>query len=192
MKTSMHFKVVVTSLAAAVALGGAPVLAQTPTLGELAKKEEARRKGVSAPAKVLTNNDVPKAAPATAKPADDRTAKPADDKAAKPGDDKTAKAAGGGGEGKDEAWWRERITSVRDDLRRNEMFVDAMQTKINSLTADFAARDDPYQRAKIGEERTRAIAEMDRARAEIEQQKKKITDIEEEARRAGVPPGWLR
>ena len=33
---------------------------------------------------------------------------------------------------------------------------------------------------------------MDRVKVEIAEQKKKIEDIEEEARKAGVPPGWLR
>ena len=33
---------------------------------------------------------------------------------------------------------------------------------------------------------------MDRLKGEIEKCKKKIADIEEEARKAGVPPGWLR
>jgi hypothetical protein len=33
---------------------------------------------------------------------------------------------------------------------------------------------------------------MDRVRQAIETLKKQIVDIEEEARQAGVPPGWLR
>ena len=63
---------------------------------------------------------------------------------------------------------------------------------MNALSADFVNRDDPYQRAKIGEDRQKALAEMDRVKVEIAEQKKKIEDIEEEARKAGVPPGWLR
>lgn len=185
----------VLSVAAALSLAiVSEASAQTPTLAELAKREEARRKGVTAPAKVVTNDDVPKgAAPRPGAPAADDKA--TDDKAAKT-DDKAAADDKAGSKpeepAKDAAWWQKRISAVRDELRRNEMFVDAMQTKINSLSADFAARDDPYQRARIGEERTRAIAEMDRVKAEIEDQKKKIAEIEDEARRAGVPPGWLR
>jgi hypothetical protein len=72
------------------------------------------------------------------------------------------------------------------------MFAEALQTRINSLTTDFVNRDDPYQRARIGEDRQKALAEMDRVKADIEAAKKKIADAEEEARRAGVPPGWLR
>ena len=180
----------VMSAAAAVALAlASEASAQTPTLAELAKREEARRKGVTAPAKVVTNDDVPKgAAPkAAAVGADDKAVKAADSAAA--ADNRSAKPEE---PVKDAAWWQKRVATVREALKRNEMFVDAMQTKINSLSADFAARDDPYQRARVGEERTRAIAEMDRAKAEIEEQKKKIGEIEDEARRAGVPPGWVR
>jgi hypothetical protein len=33
---------------------------------------------------------------------------------------------------------------------------------------------------------------MERVQAEIVQYRKQIADIEEEARKAGIPPGWLR
>jgi hypothetical protein len=193
MQLLMKIKTVL-SLVAAVTTVASQASAQTPTLAELAKKEEARRKTVTAPAKVLTNGDVPKGAAAAGKSAPATGPGKSDDKSDKTAkaDDKDAKAASPAEPVKDAAWWQKRISTVRDELRRNEMFVDAMQTKINSLSADFAARDDPYQRAKVGEERTRAIAEMDRAKAEIDEQKKKIAEIEDEARRAGVPPGWVR
>jgi hypothetical protein len=53
-------------------------------------------------------------------------------------------------------------------------------------------RDDPAQRAVIADNRQKSLAELDRVKSEIEKNKKAIADIEEEARRAGVPPGWLR
>ncbi len=84
------------------------------------------------------------------------------------------------------------MNSEREVLRRNEMFAVALQTRINSLTNDFSARDDPYQRAQISQERVKAIQELDRLKTDVEMSKKKMADIEEEARRAGVPPGWLR
>ena len=67
-----------------------------------------------------------------------------------------------------------------------------MQSRINALTTDFVNRDDPAQRAVIADDRQKAIAELERlARANVDGTKA-IADIEEEARRAGVPPGWLR
>jgi hypothetical protein len=199
MERFMRSRALVTSLAAAAVLVAAPGFAQSPTLAELAKREEARRKAVQAPAKVVTGADVKKGTPAA--PATPAAGAPAPAAAAgstpatatdKPAPATDKPATKPDEPAKDEAYWKDRITQVREELRRNEMFAEALQTRINSLTADFTARDDPYQRARIGEDRVKALAERDRLKTEIELQKKKLDEIQEEARRAGVPPGWVR
>jgi hypothetical protein len=53
-------------------------------------------------------------------------------------------------------------------------------------------RDDPAQRAVIERERLKAVGDLGRLQQEIAAGKKGLSDFEEEARRAGVPPGWLR
>ena len=173
---------------AAVLLGGAVSAAQTPPLAEVAKREQDRRKTTPPPTKVLTNEDLPKVGPPpiVATPADTNAGKP--DAAAQPTD--TAQEAKE--PVKDEAWWRARITEPRERLHRDEVLLDALQARVNGLASDFVGRDDPYQRARIGEDRQRAIVEMERVRTEITDLKKKIEDIEEDARKASVPPGWLR
>ncbi len=67
-----------------------------------------------------------------------------------------------------------------------------MESRINALWADFTARDDPAQRAVIAQDRQTALAELARLRQDEKDQAKAIADIEEEARQAGIPPGWLR
>ena len=155
----------------------------TPTLGELALKEQERRKALKVPTKVLSNADLPKigSAPTPKTLPEGGAAKPDAEQKPKPAEEE-----------RDEAWWRQRMTALREELRRNEIFAEALQTRINSLTNDFASRDDPYQRARIAEDRQKALTEMDRVKAEIDLQKKKISDFEDEARRARVPPGWVR
>ena len=69
---------------------------------------------------------------------------------------------------------------------------DSLQTRINSLTTDFVNRDDPAQKAKLESDRKAAVAELERVKKEIDGHNKAITAIEDEARRAGVPAGWLR
>jgi hypothetical protein len=184
MMAPMARPLLLTSVLAAALLAPAVARAQqTPTLGQLALKEQERRKALKAAGKVVTNEDVPKGTPAAPPvPGAEAGAPPAGEKPA----DKAEEPA------KDEAWWKQRITRVREELRRNEMFAAALQTRINSLANDFAMRDDPYQRAEIAQERVKAIAELDRVKADLDANKKAIADIEEEARRAGVPPGWLR
>ena len=160
---------------------------QSPSLGELALKEQARRKALKGTGKVLTNDDVPRAAAPPWPPQGTPALEPraaVKDEPRKP--DEPAASV------RDEAWWKQRISQVREELRRNEMFADALQTRINSLTNDFTMRDDPHQRAVVAEQRSKAILELDRVKADLELNRKKIDEIEEEARRAGVPPGWLR
>jgi hypothetical protein len=177
--------------------------AQTPSLGEVARKEAERRKAQPPSGKVYTNKDLPPSAqkPATPTPstaAGTETTIPLDPVAAATGD-QAAKPDGGaapedgtGKAEKTEAWWRARITTAREDLRRKEMFAEALQTRINSLTRDFTSRDNPAQRAEIGRDRTEALTELAKVKTEIQQGKQQIADIEEEARKSSVPPGWLR
>ena len=54
--------------------------------------------------------------------------------------------------------------AARESLRRNEVFQEALQSRIHALSADFVNRDDPYQRAKIGEVERTVGANFDRSR----------------------------
>ena len=84
------------------------------------------------------------------------------------------------------------MKDAREKQQRSQMFADSLQTRINSLTTDFVNRDDPAQKAKIEADRKAAVTELERVKKEIDAQNKAIAAIEDEARRAGVPAGWLR
>jgi hypothetical protein len=155
-------------------------------LGELAKKEQDRRKTVKAPGKVYSNKDLP-ASPEPAAPSGTGALPPATTTDTKQDAPKPPPK-----DEKDEAWWHDRVVQARESQRRNEAFAEALQSRINALSADVVNRDDPYQRARLAEDRQKAVAELSRVTAEIEQAKKELAAIDEEARQAGVPPGWLR
>jgi hypothetical protein len=179
---------------AAVLLFAATVQAQS--LAELARKEEERRKNIPEAAKVYTNKDLTAApAPSTPPPAAS-PATPADaakeagkQKDAKDGKDKDAN---GKEIVRDKAYWAGRLKTLQDQVDQNETYVEAIQTRINALSADFVNRDDPAQRAVIERDRQKALAELARLKQAILDGKKAIATVDEEARRAGVPPGWLR
>ncbi|HZB24770.1 MAG TPA: hypothetical protein VE379_01470 [Vicinamibacterales bacterium] len=185
--SSRSFPQVRLAFVVAAAVGAvftAPAAAQTPPLAEVARKEQERRKVQKPAAKVYTKKDLPESGrvppPPAAAPA------PAAEQAPAPTEQKRES------DGKDETWWRNRIGAAREELRRNEVFAEALQSRINALSADFVNRDDPFQRAKVGQDRDKAVAELARVKDEIARGKKQIEDIEEEGRKAGVPPGWLR
>jgi hypothetical protein len=182
------------------------------SLGDLARQEEARRRSIAQAAKVYTNEDLrvepgPPAgisAPPVGMPAD-RTAPtqlpgspvtqssgnlssylatqlPSNLAAQPPSYPVT----------QNEAYWRQRIDAARANLTRAIILEKALQSYVNGLSNDFAARDDPAQRSVIASDRQNALLELERMQRDIRDHQKTIADIEEQARRAGVPSGWVR
>jgi hypothetical protein len=175
------------------------VVVSAQSLAELARQEEARRKAIKSPGKVYTNDSLRQEPPSSvrqvpAAPAPGAPSGPEQPRVATapPVRDGAVVAAAGAEANKDEAYWRTRLQGARDALARAEVFAEALQTRINALSTDFVNRDDPAQRGVIAANREKALAEMDRVTREIAENTKLIADIQEEARRAGVPPGWLR
>ena len=166
--------------------------AQTPSLADLARKEAERRKSGPAAGKVYTNKDLPPSAAAPRPAAGSDAGAPAEESAPRPAGQQEHAPAEAPEEIRNEAWWKARIVAARDELRRNEMFADALQTKVNALSRDFVNRDNPVQRAQIGQQRAEALDELARVKGDILKGRQQIDEIEEEARKAGVPPGWLR
>jgi len=191
----------------ALLLGLAPPAADAQSLASLARREEARRKDMPKPSKVYTNQDLtrdhttPAPAPAPAAAAAPTygghaggaaptapAAPAAPAEAPSAGADTSADAA----PARDQAYWQGRIAAARADLERSRTFADALQSRISALTTDFVNRDDPAQRAVIEQNRLKAVAELERVQREIAAHTKTISGIEDEARKAGVPAGWLR
>jgi hypothetical protein len=180
------------------------------TLADVARKEEERRKTLKETGKVYTNKDLQPVAvpdvlppdstdPATpAAPGGDAAAPATGADAAKPAAPaETGKEAAGTPEqgqaaAKDEAYWRGRMTALQTQLSRDQAFADALQVQIDALNTDFANRDDPAARSVVAANRQKALDEIARVKKAIEDTRQSIEALQEEARRAGVPPGWLR
>ena len=170
--------------AAVVVLSAPPVTAQS--LGAVAKESEAKRKATKSSGKVYTNDSL-KSAPAPSQPAAASTPAPAAEQTPAADDAKPQSDPAKG-----EAAWRERIKAERDALARSEAFASALQSQINGLYAEFTACQAPTQCKDVSEKRQKSLAELDRVKKEVAAHTKAIADIQEEARRAGVPAGWVR
>lgn len=170
----------------AVSAGG-PVFGQSrQPLGTVAKDTEAKRKTVKGSGKVYTNDDLKgSSAPPASAPVSTPTVTAAEPSPSG-GDQTKADPA------KDEAAWRDRIKAERDALSKAEAFAAALQSQINGLYSEFTACQAPTQCNEVSAKRQKAIGDLDGAKKEIEGHKKTIADIQEEARKAGVPAGWVR
>lgn len=179
--------------------------AEGQSLADVARQEAERRKAIAAPGKVYTNDSLrtepqSSAPAATAAPAPGSAETPATPPAAgapappdgaAPGAT-TPAAPGAEPAPQTEADWRKRAATARDTLARLQTFSEALQSRINALTADFVNRDDPAQREVVAADRQKSLAELERVKQEIAQQQKAIVALQDEARKAGVPAGWVR
>lgn len=193
-------RLVVTGLSALMC--AVPMTSFAQGLADVARASSTTRKEQPKPAKVYTNDNLrsditpSSAVPTPVAPmADGAAAAPAGGSVPTPatGDGAAAPVADARDQrSTDEAQWRARITAAREALDRSTSFVGALQSQINGLTQEFVNRDDPAQRSQIEQRRVKAVAELDRTQREVEANRKAITAIEDEARKAGVPAGWLR
>jgi hypothetical protein len=185
------------ALIAIVLLAAVAGSVQAQSLAEVARAEAARRQTVNTPAKVYTNEDLrPDFSKGTPPPATGGASAPADSVAgetvAAPAAAPSAGAAAPDGPVKDQAYWSSRITAARANVQRSQAFAQALQNRIDMLWTDFVNRGDPVQQRAIAQDRNKALAELESLKKEIEANQKAVADIEDEARRAGVPAGWLR
>jgi hypothetical protein len=154
------------------------------TLGEAAFREAVRRHHVPASTRMINDDSLG--------PRPERAVPPVQAEApvvvgAQPPPD-TVEAA----PAKDAAWWRARITTARQAVVRDRVLVSALESRVAALANDTASRDDPEQRAQLMAARQQALAELDRLTTQVAEGERAITAIEDEARKAGVPPGWIR
>jgi hypothetical protein len=160
------------------------------SLADVAKAEEARRKTIKPGVKVYTNEDLGRtlptsAAPAVPAPVTAAPAKPGD-AAAKPGEEKPVDPT------KTQAYWKERATTLQQSLSRNKLLLEALQSQVNGLNAEFVSMDDPGQRDLLQARLQRATGELQRVQQDIEKQTQAAAALQDEARKAGVPSGWVR
>jgi len=158
-----------------------PLLAQS--LGEVAARTNKDRKG--APAKVYTNDDLDAA----------RSAPESQGTVSTPATSAPSGAAPAPAPTMDPAQrWRRDGKQRRDAVTRSEAKVAAIQARVDALLLD---RDpvnvmDPNRLQTLEAVKARALQDLETAKAELSQARQALEDLEEDARKNGIPPGWLR
>jgi len=193
----MTIRAVVVWSLVGLAVGGSAAYGQS--LADVARKEEERRKAVKTPSKVYTIRDVRKAlggdpstplAPTPGEAASPGvSARPPDSPVSAP---QVATPPPVPPEVKDEAYWRRLLGDARSKLERSTTVASALRSQYEVLASRFASLADASQRGLVIAEMEKMQSEIDRVQKEIGQQTQDVANLEEQARRAGVPPGWIR
>lgn len=166
--------------------------ASASSFAQVAMNESMRRLFTPHAELRLNTIDIPPGVPQAAPPKDDPLATSAVKLGPDPADKTAADKAKAAEEIGDENTWRLKMSGARAILEQDQLLYEGMQSRVNALTTDFASRDDPAQRAEIERQRVRALDELDRLKKQIQKDTEAISDIQEDARKKGVPPGWIR
>ncbi|HSB60303.1 MAG TPA: hypothetical protein VLI67_01195 [Vicinamibacteria bacterium] len=185
------------SLALAAFLAAGPLLetGRAQSLGEAAARERRKREKEKAareakpPAPVFTNEDLEGERDPSDQAAGSggETAEAASDA----GRESTGAAQGGG----PEAYWRQRADGAREAIAQAERAVAEAEARADRLGRDgdpLSGLLDPNRLQTLEAERARARAAVEAARKSLAAARQALEDLEEEARRQSVPPGWLR
>jgi hypothetical protein len=167
-----------------VALGLAAAVSSAQSLVDVAKKEKERReKNKTESKRVITDRELAGSygglPPARSAQATSQTSTPAAGESADASKDQANKGEDQQDETKTQAYWQNRVKGAKDKIAKLEA-----QLQSNDWGEGQRVGVDPRGQTNLGD---RQKVEQDLAAAHSE-----LDAIQAEARRAGVPPGWVR
>ena len=172
--------VLLTALASVMGLAQAAAQSsQTESLGDLARKvREEKAKSGTKPVKVYTNDDIPKNVVIGVAPT------PVVE---------TATPQTGAGEVHDESYYRKAKQEIMDRKQLHERELAVLQQNLSQNQVQFY----PDPNKSLLQEYTRSDInklqqDIDKKKGEIAGDDKALADLEDQLRREGGEPGWLR
>ena len=163
-------------------LSASVTTAAAQSLGEVAARTNKERKGKGG--KVYTNDDLGAEHAATAAPAAASPSAASTPSAPAPAPAPTADPA---------QRWRRDAKQRRDAIAGAEAKVAGLQARLDALMADRDPTNvmDPNRLQTLEAEKVKVRAELDAAKDELAKARQALEDLQEAARKAGVPAGWL-
>lgn len=160
-------------------------------VADAARKARAEQKTAPKPKKVFTNDDIPSSPPPTPPAATDATKKT--DGQAQSEDPSGKKALDPEDDPKQEAYWHKRSRTLHAKLSAAEQELDVLQRELSKDEVQYypdpqKALMQQYNRSDINEKRAKADAK----KAEVESLKQQVSGLEDDVRKAGGDPGWVR
>lgn len=199
----LSFLALLASLLAASALQAQQGGLGAAAAREKQRREEAQKKGGAG--KAYTNDDLSKVEATTATPATPQRSQDAGRRERRGDGSSLRERAPGGGvrssesdeeasgpQGKGQDAWRTEAQQKREAVKSAEQKVEVLQRRNESLLAEILGSTDTNQILRLRAQQQSLNEELEAAQRELSGVRQELAQFEESARRAGVPPGWLR
>jgi len=161
-------------------------------VADAARKARAEQKTTPKPKKVFTNDDIPSAAVSSPPPAASDATKKTDGQA-QVGDKSGKKELDPEDDPKQQAYWQKRSRTLHAKLSAAEQELDVLQRELSKDEVQYypdpqKALMQQYNRSDINEKH----AKVDAKKADVESLKQQVANLEDDVRKAGGDPGWVR
>lgn len=173
------------------------------SLGDLARQLRAEKSKESKPAKVFTNDNLPRrrgeegnlsvASGISENPAEKKPEKPAGEAGPETKGKGEANPTAEAGAGHGEKYYRARLSDLqgKNDLHKREL--DVLQQKINlNQTQYYTDPNKSLQQQYTRNDINQLNQDIDAKKQQIAEDEKAIEDLHDQLRREGGDPGWLR
>jgi hypothetical protein len=191
---------IMTSCLLAVSAG----ICSAQSLGEYARKQRAKEASEPKPAKVYTNDDIPRGAqitqpaPASAEASSNQSAaKPEAENAKSASKSETAEAkasesaAGPEGKIKTKEYWQNKFSEAKANLNRADEELKLSEDELNLEQMNEARELDPDKKAQLEQVVKSKQDAVDARRAAYDDAKQALEDLKKEFASSGAPPEWL-
>jgi hypothetical protein len=165
------------------------------SLGDAARRErEKRTRRPPANAKVYTDDDLKKPDEPGGEKKASRESASRETSAVSASQESSASETGEGSSAGREMVWRQGARQRRDAIASAEARISEIESRLGALMND---RDpvglmDPSRLQTIEARKAAARQELEQAKAALAEARNALADFQEQARRQGIPPGWLR
>lgn len=175
------------------ALGAVPLTAQKIDLVELKKKEEERRKKLEESGKEpikVTEETLKQYSSGPDRSSGKKTTTPEEQTREDQG--KKSEKEAEKDPRKNREYWQQRAGLLRDRISELKKLIEEKDEEIRKLTLQYNLIDEFFQRNRLNSGIQEATRLRDEYRESLVLAEKKLVDLEAEARKLYIPPGWLR
>ena len=89
-------------------------------------------------------------------------------------------------------FWKKQQNELETRIAQLKEGINGEQNELNKLWSDFYVKNIPVEQAAIKVQISRLVNQIEQKKLFLSQSETQLEDLYEKARKAGVPPGWLR
>jgi hypothetical protein len=95
-------------------------------------------------------------------------------------------------ETKQPEFWKKQQVELETRIAQLKETLDSDQLQLNKLWSDFYIKNIPAEQDAIRVEISQLTGQIEQNKLSLSQSETALEDLSERARKAGIPPGWLR